>query len=250
MKVKGSTSPAVLSDAELMEGLAADLDAVYRIVGELDRAVGGARRLGGAARSDGWPERGVYLVFEPGEQRRAGQHQRIVRVGTHALRIGASSTLWGRLAQHRGRGPAGGSHRSSVFRKHVGHALLARDGPQPGTAHWGVGGSAPREVRSREHAHEVRVNAVIGAMTVLWLDIDDEPGPDSERGSIEQNLIALLAAAHRSGLDQPSTRWLGLHAPSPAISASGLWNVHHTDGTYDPAVVEALEDYAAYTVKG
>lgn len=245
--MQGSTSGAVLSDAALMAGLAADLDEVYRIVDELDHAVGGARQLGNAARSDGWPDLGVYLVLEPGEQRRRGRGQRIVRVGTHALKAGAKSTLWGRLSQHRGRGPAGGSHRSSVFRKHVGGALLAHDGPQPGTEQWGVGGSAPREVRSRERAHEVRVNAVIGAMTVLWLDIDDEPGPDSERGSIERNLIALLAAAHRDGLERPSRQWLGLHAPSPAIGSSGLWNVNHTDRPYDPAVVEALEDYAAYT---
>lgn len=220
---------------------------LYRLVDDLSEAVGGSRQLDRTSRRDGWPRRGVYLVFEPGEDRLIDSGPRIVRVGTHALKAGARSTLWGRLSQHRGRGERGGSHRSSVFRKHVGAALLSLEGPRPGTEQWGRGSSAPREVRDREHLHELRVNQVIGRMAVLWLAIEDEPGPESDRGFIERNLVALLSTAHRAGLERPSEEWLGWHARSPAIPASGLWNVHHVDGAYDASVLDTLEVYAQGT---
>jgi hypothetical protein len=60
----------------------------------------------------------------------------VVRVGTHALTAASSATLWDRLRQHRGhlggRDPGSGNHRASVFRRHVGAALIGRDGQPPG----------------------------------------------------------------------------------------------------------------------
>ena len=41
----------------------------------------------------------------------------------------------------------------------------------------------------------------IAAMPFLWLDIDDEAGPNSLRGSIEGNAIALLSNYARTPLD-------------------------------------------------
>lgn len=222
---------------------------LYRIVDDLSDEVGGPRQLKGTSRRDGWPRRGVYLVFEPGEDRLIGSGPRTVRIGTHALKSGARSTLWGRLSQHRGRGERGGSHRSSVFRKHIGAALLSLEDPRPGTEQWGRGPSAPRDVRDREHPHELRVNQAIGRMAVLWLAIEDDPRPASDRGFIERNLVALLSTAHRTGLERPSGEWLGWHARSPAIPVSGLWNVRHVDDAYDPSVLDALEVYAGETAR-
>ena len=46
---------------------------------------------------------GVYFFHEPGEERLdTGVGPRIVRVGTHALKIGSSTKLWTRLSQHKG----------------------------------------------------------------------------------------------------------------------------------------------------
>jgi hypothetical protein len=76
-----------------------------------------------------WPGKGVYFFFETGEIRReSGIGPRVVRVGTHALASSSRATLRQRLFQHRGNaGDRGGNHRGSVFRKHVGFALLDPD---------------------------------------------------------------------------------------------------------------------------
>ena len=108
-----------------------ELERFYDLADELARRTGGPYLLGACTGREGWPQRGVYLVFEPGEYRADGHTPRVVRVGTHALKRGSQRRLWQRLRQHRGNNDGGGNHRGSVFRKHVGAALLARDGPLP-----------------------------------------------------------------------------------------------------------------------
>lgn len=73
-----------------------------------------------------WPARGVYFFHETGENRSdTGEGPRVVRVGTHALKEGGSTTLWGRLSAHRGQLRSGGSNqRGSIFRLIVGTALI------------------------------------------------------------------------------------------------------------------------------
>jgi hypothetical protein len=56
----------------------------------------------------------------------------------------------------------------------------------------GRGNSAAKEIRAAEVELERAVSKVIGKMPFLWLSIGDEPGPDSLRGRIERNSIALL----------------------------------------------------------
>jgi hypothetical protein len=74
-----------------------DLDRFYELLDDLEHAVGGRRRLGSATGRDGWPTRGVYFVFEPGEHRESGG-DRVVRVGTHGLKTGSRSNLRGGCA--------------------------------------------------------------------------------------------------------------------------------------------------------
>ena len=157
----------------------------------------------------GWPKRGIYFFRELGEGRSdTGSGPRIVRVGTHALKTGSKTELWTRLRQHGGqRKSGGGNHRGSIFRLLVGTALIDRDNLQSST--WGKGSSAPREVRQVEQPLEQAVSKVIGAMPFLWLEIDDEPGPDSLRGYVERNAIALLSNYGKGPLDPPSGEWLG-----------------------------------------
>ena len=131
------------------------IDEFYDLIAQLSQRLGGPRLLADCDARSGWPRRGVYFFFEQGEHRADGAAPRVVRVGTHALRA-SSSTLWGRLSQHKGtvggRRPGGGNHRGSIFRNHIGEALAAT-GEFPGdvTAQWGRGSSAPAEVVAAEY---------------------------------------------------------------------------------------------------
>ena len=88
---------------------------------------------------------------------------------THALKSGSRTSLWGRLAQHRGIVKHGGGNCSgSVFRKLLGAAIAARQPSLP-IESWGRGQTAPRAVRDREHALECLVSEVIGRMPFLGL---------------------------------------------------------------------------------
>jgi hypothetical protein len=109
-----------------------DTPRFYALLGELDHQLGGPRRLRNCTASSGWPLNGVYFFFEDGENRTAGKGARVVRVGTQAVKTTTPSrrTLWDRLEKHRGRQPGdtGGPRRSrSVFRRHVGTAIIRRD---------------------------------------------------------------------------------------------------------------------------
>jgi hypothetical protein len=188
------------------------------------------------------PMRGVYFFFDPREHRAVGEELRVVRVGTHALKRGSRSTLRGRLRQHLGSGSGHGNHRGSVFRLHVGAALLDRAGLELPT--WGVGGSAAPSVRLNEREHEQLVSRYIGELEVVTLEVLDEPGPASLRGYIERNAIALLASKGRR-VDPPSPSWLGHDSQRDAVRESGLWNVRHVDDVVDGAFLAILEDLAS-----
>jgi hypothetical protein len=105
-----------------------DLLRFYRFLGALEERLGGTRALAQCTGKMSWPRRGVYFFTEEGEGRSdTGGGPRIVRVGTHALKAGAQTTLWNRLSQHRGVvRSGGGNHRGSIFRLIVGTALIER----------------------------------------------------------------------------------------------------------------------------
>lgn len=228
---------------------ASDLDRFYDVLEDLRRRLGGYRYLRDCVGRDGWPSRGIYFFFEPGETRGNGHTPRVVRVGTHAVSRGSRTTLWNRLAQHRGQvGGArsgGGNHRGSIFRWHVGTALLNRDPAQPGPrGSWGRStANRLHEILDGEYGLEQAVSVYIGAMPFLWLAVLDEPGAGSDRAVIESNAIALLSNRNRVPIDPPSSVWLGHHADRAAVRESGLWNVNHVDGSYAPAFLERFALY-------
>jgi hypothetical protein len=219
-----------------------DLVRFYRVMGRLERRIGGRRMLSQCTGQMGWPLRGVYFFMEPGEERTdSGTGLRVVRVGTHALTSGSTSTLWERLSQHKGQAKSGGgNHRGSIFRLLVGAALL-KDGADCPT--WGRGSSAPKDVRLREQPFEKDVSRVIGAMPFLWLAVEDTPGPESLRGTIERNSIALLSNLGKPALDPPSVRWLGRNCVrgEARVRNAGLWNQRHVDETYEPGFLDVME---------
>jgi hypothetical protein len=228
-----------------MTALRAELGRFYSALAPLWAMPGQGRCLREHSGRSSWPKRGVYFFFEAAEHRSTAQEmRRVVRVGTHAVSVDAKSSLWSRLRAHRGGRSGNGNHRGSIFRLHVGAAILARDGQE--LSSWGVGGSAGREVRAPEAPLEARVSIHIGAMSVLWVDVPDEPGPMSARAFIERNAIALLSN-RLSPDDPPSSSWLGQHSPSTHIRRSGLWNLRHVEQDYDPAFLRLLQDAVTAT---
>ena len=136
----------------------------------------------------------------------------LLGVGTHALTAASKATLWDRLRQHRGhlagRDPGSGNHCASVFRRHVGAALIQRDGPAPGLmASWLDRHGPHPGWASQETAVEMAVSRHIGAMPVFWLCVLDP----STRGYVERNSIALTSQL-AAGQDPPSPSWLGHRA--------------------------------------
>ena len=224
----------------------------YELLRELEARCGGRRTLNECHGRMGWPPRGVYFFFEPGERRkddRAGD--RVVRVGTHALTEGSGSRLWGRLSQHRGSVRGGtGNHRGSIFRLLVGSAIKARAGTDEPRS-WGVAsgaGAAARKLgldraalRQTEAPLEREVSRRIGAMPFLWLEIDDPPGPASDRGYVERNAIALLSNFGKVHLDAPSAEWLGRYSDRQRVRGSSLWNNDFVEGSHDAGFLDRLQ---------
>jgi hypothetical protein len=229
-----------------------DITRLYRIFDTLEAALGGKHFLSKLAPSGSFPGRGVYFFFEPGELRTgSGSGSRLVRVGTHALGTGARSTLHQRLRQHAGKSSGvGGNHRGSIFRLLVGDALIRR-GVCPPCPSWGEQGDIGKAaavlgmeraaLRAAEAPIEAAVSQYLGQMPVLWLPVEDEPGPESQRGFIERNVIALLSSFHKPVIDPPSPSWLGLDSSRPKVQQSGLWNQRHVDENYVPGFLDVLE---------
>lgn len=217
----------------------------YEVLGCLRERIGGLATLENCNRRMNWPNQGLYFFFEQGEERvDSGRGLRVVRVGTHAVSRGARSSLWSRLATHRGNlRTGGGNHRGSVFRLLVGLSILNRDSIDCQT--WARGSSASREIREREHVLECLVSEHIRSMPFLWLEASDIASPSNLRAYLERNCIALLsnyASSAEEQIDPRSARWLGNYCPKEKVRRSGLWNSAHIDGGYDPLFLKVLAD--------
>lgn len=181
------------------------------------------------------PRAGLYFFFENGELRPNGQ-PRVARIGTHALTATNNTTLWGRLRQHRGSAgrsnPGGGNHRGSIFRRHVGSALLAKRGNTKLLASW-MARQPLTGYKDAERTVEVEVSLVIRAMPFLWLNVPTQTDGTSARGFLERNLIALLSTMAGCA-EGPNPGWLGSHAVASKVRDSSLWNVNHVDEQFHP----------------
>ena len=229
-----------------------DLIRLYGLFDRLETASGGKRFLAQLASSSCWPLRGVYFFFEPGETRTgSGDGLRLVRVGTHALHVGARSTLYQRLRRHGGKSSSsGGNHRGSIFRLLVSEALIVR-GDCPSCPSWGmmvdVGKAAAAlcmekaSLAAAEGPVEAAVSAYLGRFPFLWLPVEDEAAPESLRGFIERNVIAIASGHHEPVIDPHSPSWLGLNSGRDKVRHSGLWNQRHVDENYEPGFLDVLE---------
>ena len=218
----------------------ADTDRFYGLLDELAERLGGPRLLRDCTQDTGWPQYGVEFFLENGQVRAGGERLRVVRVGSHALRATSRATFWTRLAQHRGPvdgAKAGvGNHRGSIFRQHVGSALL-QTGHWPAAVaeSWGQKEVSPPQ-RAAEYPLEKAVSDHIATMPLLWLEVSDR----EQRKSIRANSIALLSQ-RTGGIHQTTPGWLGLCAKNEKVAASGLWNSDHVDDLYDPSFIYDIE---------
>ncbi len=170
------------------------------------------------------PKNGIYFFFEKGEKVDRDV-ERIVRVGTH----NADERFRGRIRQHYGnRSSLKGNKNASVFRKHVGGALLRSDNPRDyRLKEWlKQGGNSYPEV-------ETRVSKCLrNNFTFCCFNVEGK----EKRLKFEKGIIALLA---RHPLGQPSADWLGRHAYDERIGYSGLWNTQQLDA--EPLDEEQVE---------
>lgn len=231
-----------------------DLKRLYRHFDLLATKLGGMRRLDEISRHKEWPLRGVYFFFDPDEPRSgSGTGPRLVRIGTHALKPGSKSTLRQRLRQHAGRSKTpGGNHRGSIFRLLVGDAKIARGEFVDPPRSWDVEGDlaaaaarlniAKNILKTEEQPVEEAASAYLRRLPFLWLPVLDEPGPQSLRGYLERNAIALASDVAKTPIDPPSPAWLGSHSSRENVRLSGLWNQRHVDEVYAPGFLDVMDD--------
>jgi hypothetical protein len=153
--------------------------------------------------------------------------------------LNAKSTLRGRLRTHAGTAALAGSHRSSIFRLHVGAALQQQTGQLVGTWGKGSGGVADAATRLIEAPLEMNVSRFLRSTRVLLVEIADTPSARSDRSFIERNSIGTLSTAGRT-IDPPSATWLGKFSARSEIRESGMWNLDHLYSQVNPAFISAL----------
>jgi hypothetical protein len=189
------------------------------------------------------PSRGVYIFLDPDERSiHSKSVPRVVRIGTHAISQGSSSTLRARLRTHLGTAVGTGNHRGSIFRLRVGKAMISKANRRFEFPDWGSGQNAASSVRAAEAALEKEVSRYIGRMIVIPIPISDAPEKNSARAYIERNLIALFTE-DSIFLDPPGEEWLGRFEPDQAVSRSGLWNVRDVGSRFDRIILNLVQVY-------
>ena len=187
------------------------------------------------------PKQGVYFFFDKDEPTKfSNDIPRLVRIGTHGVSAGSKATLRNRLRTHFGTRSGLGNHRASVFRLHVGRAMIERDNLRDEYPDWGKGQSSSKEIRDQEVALEQKVSNYIGQLIVLYIPISDASGINSMRATVERQFIALFTETMNI-IEGSSSRWLGGFSDKAKIRDSGLWNVRDVGGDYDLRFVPLFE---------
>ena len=162
------------------------------------------------------PENGIYLFFENGERIVIDGilYNRIVRIGTHRK----DGNFPGRIRQHYGnKGNLKGSKKGSVFRLHLGGAIMRKQNPDdPRLPDW-LKHMGPNDANIEEEvSRTLRSN-----FSFICFPVETK----EERLILESGLISLLA---QYPMATPSPQWLGQHSAQPIIRSTGLWNTQET----------------------
>jgi len=210
------------------------IEELYAIFDKM-RAAGGIKTLRETL-CEPLPDQGVYFFFDPTEQTRFSETlPRLVRIGTHGVSAGSRATLRDRLRTHLGTSEGYGNHRSSVFRLHVGEALIRRDGLRNKYPNWGVGQKSTRAVRDNEKPLEQKVSEIIAGLLVGSVAVADKSTKESDRSLIERLSIALFTE-HLLPVEAPGRHWLGLHSKHEVIVKTGLWNLRDSGSKADLSI--------------
>jgi hypothetical protein len=187
------------------------------------------------------PKQGVYFFFDEAERTSfSAVIPRLVRIGTHGVSLGSVATLRNRLRTHLGTRAGAGNHRASVFRLHVGRAMIERDRLHDAYPNWGKGQSAPKDITEKEAPLEAKVSEYIGNLRVLFIPVLDTAGTGSMRATIERQFIAMFTENYCPVEDSTET-WLGRFSDKPSIRDSGLWNVRDVGSEYDLRFIPLLD---------
>jgi hypothetical protein len=165
---------------------------------------------------------------------------RLVRIGTHGVSLGSIATLRNRLRTHLGTRAGAGNHRASVFRLHVGRAMIERDRLHDAYPNWGKGQSAPKDITEKEAPLEAKVSEYIGNLRVLFIPVLDTAGTGSMRATIERQFIAMFTENY-CPVEERTATWLGRFSDKPSIRDSGLWNVRDVGSEYDLRFIPLLD---------
>lgn len=155
------------------------------------------------------PRNGIYFFYEKGEFCHLPdvKRPRIVRVGTHKVQ----DRFRGRIRQH-----FKGNKNGSIFRKHLGSAIMRRRNPEDSRVDKWLKHDTP----TLKEVEELVTNKLAADFTFKCIAVEDK----KERLNLEERLIATLAKCPDC---EPSMEWLGHYAASEEIRQSGLWNVQH-----------------------
>ena len=104
-------------------------------------------------------------------------------------------------------------------------------------------GVEPSAILNAELTLERAVRSQVRSLEFLWLEIADPATPESDRGLIERNSIALLSNFGRPALDPATPGWLGRDCDRERVRLFGLWNNRHVDELHDPRFLSLLERY-------
>lgn len=184
------------------------------------------------------PENGIYVFFEKGETVRLENaiENRVVRIGTHRK----DNRFRNRIRQHYGNiNSLGGNKNGSVFRKHLGGALLRKNNLQdPRLKDW-----LTQDGPTFAEIEELVSSNLRNNFTFSCFSVNDE----KDRLTIERGLISLFAQYPIGG---PSQNWLGLYAADEKVRKSCIWNSQHINS--DPLNIEEfhlLEDFIKNTLE-
>lgn len=241
------------------------VDHFYELMAKLRDGLGGFRYLSNLETKPnmGLPPYGIYFFFEGNENGQLGPDLRVSRIGVNGDKNtgGDSRALWGRLKDHRG--PAtdrsdykgGGQHRGSIFREHVGYAIMMRE--EEDFAHlkedWGDQDADVSGIREDEHPLELKISDYIRNLPFLWARIDGEPSKDCERALIETHITRLISNMNKENqIYGPREDWLGYHSPYCRVRESGLWSVEDIGVLYDydPKYLKRLDHWIDETIEG
>ena len=151
--------------------------------------------------------KGVYFFFDPAEKINNG-YNRIIRVGSHGLSGKSNSTLKGRLRQHKGFLNGGGNRRVSVFRRHVGNAIIKKENFD--------------EKEVQDEVLEKMISDYVNSLPLAVLLFEDDA---DKRRIFEKNSIRILSNCSENF----NKDWLGSFSIDEKISKSGLWNIQHVN---------------------